>query len=74
MADEGTVTHAVVSAVARAEGVDPTDVEPPLSKSVDTEALERLFRDTRGHVTFEYKEYVVTVSSDGDVALEPLVT
>jgi len=74
MIDRGTLTRDVVSAVARAEGVDPTDVEPPLFEAVDTEALERIFRDTSGQLTFEYKDYVVTVSSDGDIALEPLVT
>ncbi|WP_324663044.1 HalOD1 output domain-containing protein [Haloarcula sediminis] len=74
MDDNRTVTDEIVSAVAQAEGVDPADVEPSLFESVDTRALERLFRDTRGHVTFEYKNYVVTVSSDGDITLEPLAT
>ena len=72
MVDKGELTHEVVSAVARAEGVDPADVEPPLFESVDIDAVESLFRDASGHVTFEYAGYVVTVSSDGDVSLEPV--
>ncbi len=74
MVDEGAVTDEVVSAVARAEGIDPTDVEPPLFESVDATALARLFRDTSGHITFEYGGYVVTVDSDGAVTLDPHVT
>jgi len=68
--DGDTLARDIVSAVARAEDVDPTDVESPLFEVVDTETLERLFRDTRGELTVEYEDYVVTVSSDGDVSLE----
>ncbi len=74
MTDGGTLTQEVVSAVARAEGIDPTAVEPPLFEAVDMEAMERLFRDTRGRLAFEYKDYLVTVSSSGDVVLDPLAT
>jgi len=74
MTNEGELTQAVVSAVARAESIDTTAVEPPLFEAVDTEAMGRLFRDTRGHLTFEYKDYMVTVDSDGEITLDPLVT
>ena len=74
MDTESELTHEIVSAVARAEDVDPATVRPPLFESIDTEAMARLFRDTEGHLTFEYNGYVVTVSSDGEVVLEPLIT
>ena len=73
MCDDGSLMSEVVSAVASSEDVDPVAVEPALFEAVDGEALDRLFRETAGHVTFEYDGYEVTVTSGGDVTLEPLV-
>ncbi|MFC4541313.1 HalOD1 output domain-containing protein [Halosolutus amylolyticus] len=66
----------VVEAVADADGVDPTDVEPPLHDAVDAAALDRLFESTAratprtGRVSFSYRGYDVTVHADGRVELE----
>ncbi|WP_247728728.1 HalOD1 output domain-containing protein [Halovivax limisalsi] len=75
------VSQAVVEAVAEAEGIDVTDVEPPafepLYEVVDPEALDLLFAPTvggaeraAGSVSFEYAGHDVTVYSDGRVTLD----
>lgn len=67
---------AVVEAVARAEGVDPTEIETPLYEVVDPDALDDLFafRHTHGRaskvrVHFTYYGYEVRVHDDGEVLL-----
>lgn len=65
-----TLTEAVVSAVAEARGVDETDLEKPLYDSVDTEALDSLFRNGTGRVTFEYQNHTISVDNDGSVELD----
>lgn len=67
----------VVETVANAEGVDPTELEPPLYDAVDPNAINDLFAATtapnasrNGRLTFRYRGYDVTVRSDGTVSLE----
>ena len=62
--------------VAEADGVDPVELDPPLNDVVDAVALDRLFESTprddrtrRGSVSFRYRDYDVTVHSDGCVEL-----
>lgn len=62
----------VIEAVAAREGVSPTELPAPLYESIDPDALDSLFHVGTGRVTFEYLAYEVTVTSDGDVALESL--
>jgi len=62
------VTSTVASALAAHENVDVDELSPPLYDVIDPEALEELFRNTTGRVTFEYREYEVTV--DDDYAVE----
>ncbi|ADD07241.1 uncharacterized protein Nmag_3699 (plasmid) [Natrialba magadii ATCC 43099] len=69
------VSHRVVETVAEADGIDPTEVKPPLYNVVDPTALNRLFDDLsthsrHGHVSFPYRDYTVTVHSSGRVELE----
>ncbi|WIV68052.1 HalOD1 output domain-containing protein [Natrialbaceae archaeon AArc-T1-2] len=67
----------VVEAIADAEDVHPADLEPPLNDVVDPTALDLLFESTaadddttrRGHVSFQYRDYDVTVDSSGTVEL-----
>lgn len=68
---------AVVEAVARAEGVDPTEIERPLYEVVDPDALDDLFSSRHVHspasgirVSFTYYGYEIQVRGDGDVTLE----
>jgi hypothetical protein len=52
----------VVDAVAACADTDPLDL-PPLYESIDTDALDALFRSNGGDCTvvFEYADYEVTV-------------
>lgn len=66
----------VLEAIADAEDVSPATLEPPLNDVVDSAALNRLFEPTAtddsvrsGYVSFRYRGYDVTVSSDGTIKL-----
>lgn len=61
----------VIQALADAEGVEPTDL-PPLYRSIDPDALDRLFRDGRGpgSITFRYLGYRIQITDDGRVELD----
>ncbi|WP_306058174.1 HalOD1 output domain-containing protein [Natronococcus wangiae] len=73
----GKPTQAIIEAIARHEGVDVTEVEPPayepLYTVVNPEALDSLFRTASdaatadAHVSLEYAGYDITVHSDGRV-------
>lgn len=68
-------SEAVIEAVAEAEGVEPTDLQP-LYDVLDPDALNSLFKSRnhvnqtrRGLITFEYHGYEVHVDEDGQVTL-----
>lgn len=73
----GKPTQSIIEGVARHEGVDVTEVEPPayepLYTVVNPEALDALFRTATGSATadasvsLEYAGYDVTVYGDGRV-------
>lgn len=67
MHDGGSVGVEVAERIANCEGVDPTDLEPPLNESVDLEALDTLLQSTRPDATvrFNYRQYEVEVSNTG---------
>lgn len=68
------VSTLVVAAVAKAAGVDTTDLEP-LYDAVDPEALDELFKPTGStgrminSLSFPYSGHLVTVHGDGKVAV-----
>ncbi|WP_254280112.1 HalOD1 output domain-containing protein [Haloarcula marina] len=66
------LSETVVEAVAAAEGVDPTDLSETLYPAINADALDVLFVESSGSVTFEYNGYEITVASDGDVSVESL--
>jgi hypothetical protein len=70
---EGFPLDSVLSAVAKREGVDETDL-PPLQDSIDVDSLERVLSDLTdempGEVTFNYCGYTITVHADGLIKLE----
>lgn len=72
--ERNSPTLSVVTAVSELNGVDPSDA-PPITESVDPEALDRLFdgRDS-GTVTFEYGGYEVVVSADGRIRIRDRVS
>jgi len=62
---EPPVHEAVVYAVADAEGVDPTDLDP-LYDTIDPEALDALFAGGgEGRIAFTYGGHEVEVTADG---------
>jgi hypothetical protein len=65
----GDVTSVVASALAAREDVRVDELSPPLYDVIDPEALEELFRDTSGRVTFEYRDYEVTVDDEYTVEI-----
>lgn len=72
---EGAVVTTVVEAIAAVRGVEPVDVDFRLDESVDTDALEGLYRHARRRpertlrVEFEVDGLVVGVHSDGLVTI-----
>jgi hypothetical protein len=64
------LSEAVLSAISDFEGIDEAEGQP-LYETVDLDALDDLFRTDSGQVTFRYVDHVVTVTSDGDVRIEP---
>lgn len=70
--DGDDVAHAVVAAVADRKGVDETDLDPRLNSVVDPDALNAVFKDGTGRLSFEYHGFRVTVDSGSGVDLEPL--
>lgn len=63
--DEQEVVGEIVTRVAEREGTAPENLQP-LYHVIETDALERLFRDTQGTVTFAYLGYEITVTHDQD--------
>lgn len=64
----------VLEAVARANDVDPVDLDPSLADAIDPTALDRLFEPAavedsvgRRRLSFEYHEYHVTVHASNRV-------
>lgn len=67
-------SHSIVTQIAAAEGIDPTELRPPLHAVVDPVALDRLVdssestaSDDRVRIEFEYCGYTVRVDGTGDV-------
>ena len=82
-ADRQSLSFAVIEAVAEREGIDPVDLTPPayepLYAVVDPEALDALFLArtngtvrSPGSISFEFCDYDVTVTSEGDVTVSDL--
>lgn len=72
----GQLSLTVILALAEVDDTDPTDLVDNLSRYVDPDALDRLFRtrpggDQRGpgRVEFEMAGYRVQVHSDGEIVI-----
>lgn len=58
----------IAERIANREGVDPTDLEPPLNDIVDLEALDALLQSSHPDgttVRFSYGQYRIEVSNTG---------
>jgi uncharacterized ParB-like nuclease family protein len=69
---EQPLSRKIVTTVAEMEETDPTDLTRPLARAIDTDAVEMIFRDTTGELTFEYLDYEVTVDSADRVEVQPV--
>lgn len=71
-----SVNVAILDAVARIEGVAPTDLGQQFAEAVDPDALEALFADgdrSRAaflEIQFPFAGHRVVVSSDGSVEID----
>jgi hypothetical protein len=66
-----SLSFEVIETVA-ADDVDANELSPPLHEVIHPEALDSVFRNGSGSVTFDYRDYRVTVDAEGDVGLAPL--
>lgn len=73
-----SISTTVITAVARAAAVDPTEL-PPLFEYIDPDALDKLAGDDfgmpsrfTGYLTFDYDSYSVTVHGDGEIVVTEL--
>ena len=64
---EAGLSELVIEKVAQYKGVNELDLEKPLYDAINPDALETLFRDGRGEVTFHYLDLLVRVNSERDV-------
>lgn len=77
IADNESVSTAVVYAVSDVVGRDPVSL-PPLANVIDPDALDTLFRPwngdghSRGHVSFRYANCRVTVDDGEQVTVDQL--
>ncbi len=57
--------------IADLEGADPLSLDPPLNDVIDADALDELCASPLGdlNVTFEYRDYLLTVTADGTVSV-----
>lgn len=70
MHNGGPVGVEIAEEVASREGVDPTDLEPPLYDVVDLEALDAFLQSSRAGETtvkFRYAQYRIVVDNAGSV-------
>ena len=64
------VTIRIITEIADEKGIDQAEM-PPLYDTVDPNALENLFRDGSGKVTFEYADHIVEVDHRLAVEVTP---
>ncbi len=66
-----TVSERVIELAAEQKSIDKGSLAAPLYDAIDPDALNSLFRNTEGTVTFEYLDLVVTVDHEGTVEITP---
>lgn len=67
-------SQAIVQAVADAEDIHPLEIEPPLCKVIDPDALDALFEGggSASEVELIYDGYQITVRGSSDVTAVPV--
>lgn len=71
----GPITTTIVTAIADAKGVDPSDLDLVLHEYIDVDALESLstHENSSWTLSFELPEHKVTVTDDGVVLVDESV-
>lgn len=64
-----SVTEAVIEAVADYADVEKTELQEPLYDAIEPDALDRLFYNGQGKITFEYLEFIVAVDDEYKVEI-----
>ncbi len=74
--DDEPLELTIARQIANRDDTDPTALEPPLYEVVDVEALETLLgarelgtAGFEGRISFDYREYTVTVEHTGEVSV-----
>ncbi|AXR79469.1 HalOD1 output domain-containing protein [Natrarchaeobaculum sulfurireducens] len=74
--DDEPLELTIAREIAAREETDPIHLEPPLYEVVDVEALETLLgarelgsAGFEGRISFDYREYIVTVEHTGEVSV-----
>ncbi|SDD41296.1 HalOD1 output domain-containing protein [Natrinema hispanicum] len=68
-------SYRVVKAVARKEGVSPTELSPPLFSVIDPEALDALVQEdvdsntSQVEIEFTYLDYIVQIRNGPTVSI-----
>jgi hypothetical protein len=68
-----TPVSEIVDAVAEAEGVEPTTLNPPVAEVVDPDAVEKLVEDSTTsdlEVRFAYRGHDIVVDDSGRVQVD----
>lgn len=66
------IYNKVVRVIAKEKRVPPGELRPPIRDVVDPDALDDLFQNGTGRVTFEYADHEVVLNHSGDVEVTPL--
>lgn len=69
--EDTDLSNRVIEAVASAEDVEPTELEPPLHAVVDPGSLDSVFNTDAGAIRFPYCGYEVVADASGTVELDP---
>lgn len=73
--DDDPLSARVITAIADHADAEPHRLNPPLYEAIDLDALDALARsDATAHVEFTYREYRVSVSTDGTVVVDDAAT
>lgn len=70
-----SVSSRIIHTIASVEGVDASELDPPLYDAINPDALDALYREdssTVPTVMFEYNDYQVMVFASDDIEVKPI--
>lgn len=63
--DTFSLSEAILHEVAVHKETSPGGLNPPLYDVIDPDALNAIFRENTGHISFDYHGYNVTIDYQG---------